>query len=74
MTRYLTDSWDGQIDFKNTIIIMTSKCREPDNKDFSQGVGFGTAAKVAQADSNSKKHYRKCIKENIAPRFLDPTM
>jgi ATP-dependent Clp protease ATP-binding subunit ClpC len=41
--------------FKNTIIIMTSNVGARQLKDFGQGVGFGTAAKVAQADDNSKK-------------------
>src|SRR5437773_10166363 len=41
----LTDSLGRKIDFKNTIIIMTSNIGARQLKDFGQGVGFGTQAK-----------------------------
>ena len=50
---FLTDSLGRKIDFKNTIIIMTSNVGARQLKDFGQGVGFGTAAKIAQAENNS---------------------
>ena len=58
---FLTDSLGRKIDFRNTIIIMTSNIGARQLKDFGQGVGFGTSAKKSQEDYSSKKCYRKCI-------------
>ena len=68
---YLTDSLGRKIDFKNTIIIMTSNVGARQLKDFGQGVGFGTAAKVAQADENSKSIIENALKKTFAPEFLN---
>ena len=68
---YLTDSLGRKIDFKNTIIIMTSNVGARQLKDFGQGVGFGTAAKVAQADDNSKSIIENALKKTFAPEFLN---
>src|SRR5665647_2272516 len=67
----LTDSLGRRIDFKNTIIIMTSNVGTRQLKDFGQGVGFGTAAKVAQADDNSKSIIENALKKTFAPEFLN---
>jgi ATP-dependent Clp protease ATP-binding subunit ClpC len=40
-------------------------------KDFGQGVGFGTAAKQAQADDNSKSIIENALKKTFAPEFLN---
>ena len=68
---YLTDSLGRKIDFKNTIIIMTSNVGARQLKDFGQGVGFGTAAKIAQADDNSKSIIENALKKTFAPEFLN---
>ena len=68
---YLTDSLGRKIDFKNTIVIMTSNVGARQLKDFGQGVGFGTAAKVAQADDNSKSIIENALKKTFAPEFLN---
>ncbi|MBS7786787.1 ATP-dependent Clp protease ATP-binding subunit [Flavobacterium sp. CYK-55] len=68
---YLTDSLGRKIDFKNTIIIMTSNVGARQLKDFGQGVGFGTAAKTAQADENSKSVIENALKKTFAPEFLN---
>ena len=68
---YLTDSLGRKIDFKNTIVIMTSNVGARQLKDFGQGVGFGTAAKVAQADENSKSIIENALKKTFAPEFLN---
>lgn len=68
---YLTDSLGRKIDFKNTIIIMTSNVGARQLKDFGQGVGFGTAAKVAQADDHSKSVIENALKKTFAPEFLN---
>jgi ATP-dependent Clp protease ATP-binding subunit ClpC len=68
---FLTDSLGRKIDFKNTIIIMTSNVGARQLKDFGQGVGFGTAAKEAQADDNSKSIIENALKKTFAPEFLN---
>ena len=68
---YLTDSLGRKIDFKNTIIIMTSNVGARQLKDFGQGVGFGTAAKISQADDNSKSIIENALKKTFAPEFLN---
>ncbi|MEZ4855845.1 MAG: ATP-dependent Clp protease ATP-binding subunit [Gelidibacter sp.] len=68
---YLTDSLGRKIDFRNTIIIMTSNIGARKLKDFGQGVGFGTAAKEAQANENSKSIIENALKKAFAPEFLN---
>lgn len=68
---FMTDSLGRKIDFKNTIIIMTSNVGARQLKDFGQGVGFGTAAKVAQADEHSKGVIENALKKTFAPEFLN---
>jgi ATP-dependent Clp protease ATP-binding subunit ClpC len=68
---YLTDSLGRKIDFRNTIIIMTSNVGARQLKDFGQGVGFGTAAKVSQADEHSKSVVENALKKTFAPEFLN---
>ncbi len=68
---YLTDSLGRKIDFKNTIIIMTSNVGARQLKDFGQGVGFGTAAKISQTDENSKSIIENALKKTFAPEFLN---
>ena len=68
---YLTDSLGRKIDFRNTIIIMTSNIGARKLKDFGQGVGFGTAAKTAQADDNSRSIIENALKKAFAPEFLN---
>ena len=68
---FLTDSLGRKIDFKNTIIIMTSNVGARQLKDFGQGVGFGTAAKIAQAEDNSKSIIENALKKTFAPEFLN---
>ena len=68
---YLTDSLGRKIDFRNTIIIMTSNVGARQLKDFGQGVGFGTAAKTSQADEHSKGVIENALKKTFAPEFLN---
>jgi ATP-dependent Clp protease ATP-binding subunit ClpC len=68
---YLNDSLGRKIDFKNTIIIMTSNIGARQLKDFGQGVGFGTATRVANADDNSKSIIENALKKAFAPEFLN---
>jgi ATP-dependent Clp protease ATP-binding subunit ClpC len=68
---HLTDSLGRTIDFRNTIIIMTSNIGARKLKDFGQGVGFGTSAKTNQADANSKSIIENALKKAFAPEFLN---
>jgi ATP-dependent Clp protease ATP-binding subunit ClpC len=68
---FLTDSLGRKIDFKNTIIIMTSNVGARQLKDFGQGVGFGTAARQASADDNAKSVIENALKKAFAPEFLN---
>jgi ATP-dependent Clp protease ATP-binding subunit ClpC len=67
----LTDSLGRKIDFKNTIIIMTSNIGSRDLKEFGQGVGFKTAAKSKQADEHAKTVIQNALKRAFAPEFLN---
>ena len=68
---FLTDSLGRKIDFRNTIIIMTSNIGARQLKDFGQGVGFGTSAKKSQADSHQKSVIEGALKKAFAPEFLN---
>ncbi|MGB2758570.1 MAG: ATP-dependent Clp protease ATP-binding subunit [Maribacter stanieri] len=68
---FLTDSLGRKIDFRNTIIIMTSNIGARQLKDFGQGVGFGTSAKKSQEDSHQKGVIENALKKAFAPEFLN---
>tara|TARA_Y100001978_G_scaffold15738_1_gene12233 strand:+ start:197 stop:2773 length:2577 start_codon:yes stop_codon:yes gene_type:complete len=68
---HMTDSLGRKINFKNTIIIMTSNIGSRQLKDFGQGVGFGTSAKKAGANSHAKGVIEKALKKAFAPEFLN---
>ena len=68
---YLTDSLGRKIDFRNTIIIMTSNIGARKLKDFGQGVGFSTSAKEAQASEHAKSVIQNALKKAFAPEFLN---
>ena len=67
----LTDSLGRKVDFKNTIIIMTSNIGSRQLKDFGQGVGFGTQAKKDAKDEYSRGVIENALKRSFAPEFLN---
>jgi ATP-dependent Clp protease ATP-binding subunit ClpC len=67
----LTDSLGRKVDFKNTILIMTSNIGSRQLKDFGQGVGFSTNAKQNATDENSKGIIENALKKAFAPEFLN---
>ncbi len=67
----LTDSLGRKVDFRNTIIIMTSNIGARQLKEFGQGVGFTTAAKANQADTHSRGVIETALKRAFAPEFLN---
>lgn len=68
---FITDSLGRRIDFRNTIIIMTSNIGARQLKDFGQGVGFTTSAKQNQADDHAKSIIENALKKSFAPEFLN---
>ena len=68
---HITDSLGRKIDFRNTIIIMTSNIGSRQLKDFGAGVGFGTASKKEQADAYAKSVIENALKKSFAPEFLN---
>jgi len=67
----MTDSLGRKIDFKNTIIIMTSNIGTRQLKDFGQGVGFATSARTAAVTEDAKSLIEKSLKKAFAPEFLN---
>lgn len=67
----LTDSLGRKVDFKNSIIIMTSNIGSRQLKDFGQGVGFGTQAKKDAKDEYSRGVIENALKRSFAPEFLN---
>jgi ATP-dependent Clp protease ATP-binding subunit ClpC len=67
----LTDSLGRKVDFKNTLIIMTSNIGARDLKDFGTGVGFATKAKSDSSDEMSKNVISKALKRTFSPEFLN---
>jgi ATP-dependent Clp protease ATP-binding subunit ClpC len=60
-----------KVDFKNTLIIMTSNIGARQLKDFGEGVGFATAARIQNADENNKAVIEKALKRTFSPEFLN---
>jgi len=67
----LTDGLGRKVDFKNTLIIMTSNIGVRQLKDFGSGVGFATAAKVENQDEENKAVIEKALKKTFSPEFLN---
>ncbi len=67
----LTDGLGRKVDFKNTLIIMTSNIGVRKLKDFGQGVGFATKARVKSADDDSRSIIQNALKRTFSPEFLN---
>ena len=67
----LTDSFGRKVDFKNTIIIMTSNIGSRQLKDFGQGVGFDTSAKRSAKAGYAQSVIESALKKAFAPEFLN---
>ncbi len=68
---HLTDGLGRRVDFRNTIVIMTSNIGSREIKDFGQGVGFATKAKQSAANEYTKAVIQKALKRAFAPEFLN---
>jgi ATP-dependent Clp protease ATP-binding subunit ClpC len=67
----LTDGLGRKVDFKNTILIMTSNIGARQLADFGTGVGFGTKSQSEQKDENSKAVIQNALRKAFAPEFLN---
>jgi len=67
----LTDSLGRNIDFKNTIIIMTSNIGSRQLKDFGSGIGFSTPKTPTEETDHAKYVIEKALKRAFAPEFLN---
>lgn len=67
----LTDSFGRKVDFKNTIIIMTSNIGSRQLKEFGTGVGFNTQARKTNKAAHSQSVIENALKKAFAPEFLN---
>ena len=67
----LTDGLGRKVDFKNTMIIMTSNIGVRQLKDFGQGVGFKTQSRVDSAEDYGKSVIQNALKKTFSPEFLN---
>jgi ATP-dependent Clp protease ATP-binding subunit ClpC len=67
----LTDGLGRKVDFKNTLIIMTSNIGVRQLKDFGDGVGFATQAKQTTTEESSRSVIEKALKRTFSPEFLN---
>lgn len=68
---HMTDGLGRKIDFKNTIIIMTSNIGVRQLQDFGTGVGFGTKSQKDQAEDNAQRVIHNALKKAFSPEFLN---
>ena len=67
----MTDSLGRKIDFKNTVIIMTSNVGTRKLKEFGAGIGFSTNSKKENLDEHTKSVLNNSLKKTFAPEFLN---
>ncbi|TNE75989.1 MAG: ATP-dependent Clp protease ATP-binding subunit, partial [Bacteroidetes bacterium] len=68
---HMTDGLGRKIDFKNTILIMTSNIGARQLADFGTGVGFGTKAQAEQKEEAAKGVVQNALRKAFAPEFLN---
>ncbi|MFM8241853.1 MAG: ATP-dependent Clp protease ATP-binding subunit [Crocinitomicaceae bacterium] len=68
---HMTDGLGRKIDFKNTILIMTSNIGARQLADFGTGVGFGTKSQQESRDENSKAVIQNALRKAFSPEFLN---
>ena len=68
---HLTDGSGRKVDFRNTIIIMTSNVGSRDVVKKSVQVGYSTVSKSATASATPRCEYRKALEQTFAPEFLN---
>jgi ATP-dependent Clp protease ATP-binding subunit ClpC len=67
----LTDGLGRRVDFRNTIIIMTSNIGARDLKDFGSGIGFSTRTKAENQDEIMRSTIQSALRKAFSPEFLN---
>lgn len=67
----LTDSLGRRVDFRNTIVILTSNIGTRQIAEFGHGIGFDTQAKQASRNEQNKSILQKALMKTFAPEFLN---
>lgn len=67
----LTDGNGNTIDFRNTVIIMTSNCGTKQIRDFGNGIGFQSPADQTSGKKQNRGIVRKAIEKQFAPEFIN---
>ncbi len=67
----LTDGLGRRVDFRNTIIIMTSNIGVRDLKDFGAGIGFSQGSKGENKDEQMRSTIQNALKKAFSPEFLN---
>jgi ATP-dependent Clp protease ATP-binding subunit ClpC len=67
----LTDSLGRRVDFRNTIVILTSNIGTRQINEFGHGMGFDTSAKKESRDEQTKSILQKALQKTFAPEFLN---
>ena len=68
---HITDGLGRKINFKNTLIIMTSNIGTKQLRDFGDGLGFRTTSKQSQREEEQKNIITKALKNKFNPEFLN---
>ena len=68
---YVTDASGRKVNFKNTLIIMTSNIGIKQVMDFGTGIGFSTKAKKQKEDEHTRTIISKALKNTFNPEFLN---
>lgn len=66
----LTDSYGRMVDFRNTIIIMTSNVGSRQLKDFGRGIGFSTQSQISDKEL-SRSVIQKALNKTFSPEFIN---
>jgi ATP-dependent Clp protease ATP-binding subunit ClpC len=67
----LTDSLGRRVDFRNTIVILTSNIGTRQIAEFGHGIGFDTTTRKASRDAQAKSILQKALQKTFAPEFLN---
>ena len=67
----LTDGNGNTIDFRNTVIIMTSNCGTKQIRDFGRGVGFQSGTDVTTGKKQNRDIVKKALEKQFAPEFMN---
>ena len=67
----LTDGNGNTIDFRNTVIIMTSNCGSKQIRDFGRGVGFQSETDITTGKKQNRDIVKKALDKQFAPEFMN---